>query len=374
MRNGEALAWIRDELLRLVAIPSPSGDEAAVVAHLEELASQLGLPTHLEPVAGCGPNLIVGWHPRPRLLLSAHTDTVTATWDWPSKIRVDGSLVYGLGSQDDKGCIVACLLGFVLAREAGVDLENLSVGLGFCADEEEGGRGSLHMAAEAAPEYVVALEGTSLRVATVEAGYVQGWADVSGIAAHHALVEQGRNAVEVAAGLILALKQAPLTRARHQTGAANAVSTLSISSSPILNRIPDQARLYIEARIFGPESTAQVTEQLSQICAAHHAEFTLEDASGWYEVSPEAPLTVALASALTTVIGGEQAFTSMPARTDGHSFATVAGAQTVVFGPGDLRTAHGPDEHIDVGEILTCARVLAELLKGSETALGIRAG
>jgi acetylornithine deacetylase/succinyl-diaminopimelate desuccinylase-like protein len=371
MRQTEALAWIRDELLRLVAIPSRSGDEAAVVGHLEELASRLDLPTHIEPVAGCGPNLIVGWHPRPQLLLSAHTDTVTPTWDWRSKIRTAGHIVHGLGSQDDKGCIIACMLAFVLARDAGVDLEKLSAGLGFCADEEEGGRGSLHMAAQVEPEYVVALEGTSLRIATIEAGYVQGWADVGGIAAHHALVEEGRNAIEAAAGLVLALKRAPLTRVLHPTGAANAVSILSISSPAILNRIPDQARLYIEARIFGPHGPAEVADQLGQICAAHHAEFTLDDASGWYETSPEAPLTVALSSALTTVLGVERALTSMPARTDGHSFATVAGAQTVVFGPGNLRTAHGPNEHIDVREILACARVLAQLLDGAHRTLGI---
>lgn len=374
MREPEALAWIKDELLRMLAIPSPSGDEAALVDHLVELASRLGFPTHLEPVAGCGPNLIVGWHPRPQLLLSAHTDTITPTWDWQSKIRADTNVVHGLGSQDDKGCIVACLLTFLLAREAGVDLENLSVGLGFCVDEEEGGRGSLQMAAQATPKYVVALEGTSLRIATTEAGYVQGWADVGGVAAHHALVEEGQNAVEAAARLILALRQAPLTRAGHHTGAANTVSTLSVSSPPVLNRIPDHVRLYIEARIFGPDSPAAVAEQLEQICATHHADFTLDDASSWYETSPEAPLTVALTSALTDVLGGRQTPTSMPARTDGYSFATVARAQTVVFGPGTLRTAHGPHEHVDAREILTCARVLARLLESSSSTLGIGAG
>jgi acetylornithine deacetylase/succinyl-diaminopimelate desuccinylase-like protein len=34
----------------------------------------------------------------------------------------------------------------------------------------------------------------------------------------------------------------------------------------------------------------------------------------------------------------------------------------VVFGPGHLRAAHRPDEHIDAREIVRCARVFAELI------------
>ncbi len=34
-----------------------------------------------------------------------------------------------------------------------------------------------------------------------------------------------------------------------------------------------------------------------------------------------------------------------------------AGVQTVVFGPGDDHQAHQPDEHIQVEELVQCARV-----------------
>jgi acetylornithine deacetylase/succinyl-diaminopimelate desuccinylase-like protein len=38
------------------------------------------------------------------------------------------------------------------------------------------------------------------------------------------------------------------------------------------------------------------------------------------------------------------------------------GSTTVGFGPGTLRYAHRADEHIDVREIVTSARILAEVV------------
>jgi acetylornithine deacetylase len=32
---------------------------------------------------------------------------------------------------------------------------------------------------------------------------------------------------------------------------------------------------------------------------------------------------------------------------------------TVIFGPGDIRFAHSADEHVPLGEVADCARVLA---------------
>ncbi len=52
----------------------------------------------------------------------------------------------------------------------------------------------------------------------------------------------------------------------------------------------------------------------------------------------------------------------MPAWTDAHSFPIGAGREVVVFGPGHLRAAHRPDEHIDAREIVRSARVFAQLI------------
>jgi acetylornithine deacetylase len=37
----------------------------------------------------------------------------------------------------------------------------------------------------------------------------------------------------------------------------------------------------------------------------------------------------------------------------------MAGIPTIIFGPGDLKLAHGDDEHITLEDIITAARLYA---------------
>jgi acetylornithine deacetylase len=62
------------------------------------------------------------------------------------------------------------------------------------------------------------------------------------------------------------------------------------------------------------------------------------------------------------VTGSAPVLSGMSSWTDAHSFAE-AGATAVVFGPGNLQQAHRVDERISVSEIVTSARVLADVLR-----------
>jgi acetylornithine deacetylase/succinyl-diaminopimelate desuccinylase-like protein len=358
----DALRWAQAELVELVDIRSVSHEEAALAAHLSTRLDRLGLPVRPDPVAGSGPNLLVGWDPTPALLLTAHMDTITPTWDNPDA-RVDGTVVRGLGAQDDKGGIVACLLALLLARDAGVDLSQVPVGVGLCVDEEDGGTGSLQMAAALLPAYVVAIEGTDLRVATSEAGYVDAWVDVAGTSAHHSFGLDGDNAIEHAAWLIRDCVAAGFTKTMHPLGAPNRVSVHAISSPAVVNVVPDSARFFVEAQIFAPTTPEQAIAELAELCGRHRGRLSVEAAVGGFETATDATLPRALLAATASVLGDTRGPTYMPAWTDAHNFAEVAGAQTVVFGPGQLASAHGPDEHVDLRQIVQAGRVLAVLIK-----------
>ena len=41
----------------------------------------------------------------------------------------------------------------------------------------------------------------------------------------------------------------------------------------------------------------------------------------------------------------------------------LVGIPTVQYGPGDAGVAHAPDEYVQVSELVTTARVIAELIK-----------
>ncbi len=361
MDDEQALRWAQALLVDIVNIRSYSHHEHTLTTHLHDLLSDDGWPVYADPVDGCGPNLLIGWHPSPTLLLTAHTDTITPDWVC-GDARVDGSVVHGLGAQDDKGGVVSCLLAFRFAQEAGVDLRRMAVGIGLCVDEEMGGTGSLQMAATLRPSYVVALEGTDLQVATAEAGYVDGWVDVDGTTAHHSFGAEGDNAIVHAARLIQECVEAEFTKMPHPLGAPNRASIHAISSPAAVNVVPDAARFFLEAQIFAPITPAQVVAELDTLCARHRANYRPGESVVGFDTPVDARLPQAMLAATAAVLGDARGPTYMPAWTDAHNFVEAAGAEAVVFGPGRLASAHGPDEHIDVRDIVKAARALARVI------------
>lgn len=99
------------KLLRdLVAIPSESGSEDAIVTHLEGVFKNIGWT----PVRS-GKNLhtFLG-DEGPLLLLNSHTDTVPVGEGWtrpPLGAEIHDGRIYGRGSNDAKGCLAAMIAG-----------------------------------------------------------------------------------------------------------------------------------------------------------------------------------------------------------------------------------------------------------------------
>jgi len=114
--------------------------------------------------------------------------------------------------------------------------------------------------------------------------------------------------------------------------------------------------------VFGEPSLDEVGKQVESICRPYGATFEVTDRGGWWETPASSPLVEAIGRASERAIGRTPELTRMPAWTDAHSFHDRCGSEVVVFGPGHLRAAHRPDEHIDAREIVRCARVFAELI------------
>ena len=144
-----AVAEARDLLAELVDIPSPSGSEGRIVDRIESLCAEWSLPAMRVRSELGRDSLVVGARERPALACVAHVDTISPPW--PARAVVEGDVVHGLGSADDKGGVVACLLAARDLVAAGEDLERLGVAFAFPVDEERGGSGSRTVALELAP-------------------------------------------------------------------------------------------------------------------------------------------------------------------------------------------------------------------------------
>jgi acetylornithine deacetylase/succinyl-diaminopimelate desuccinylase-like protein len=364
--TDDAFEWARDLLAELIEIPSVSGQEHAIAERLEQVAVGMGLPVLRQEVPGYGPNLLIGAD-RPSLLLTAHMDTVAAAWEWDGRAVVEGDVVHGLGALDDKGSVVACLLALRLVSDAGVDLAELPVAVGLTVDEEEDGNGSIALASLAGPRHVIALEGTELEICVAEAGALECFIVVPGRSHHGSRPELGDNAVHKAFELARELLALPvLNRSHHERPEMmdNIAFVQEFKGGSDLHVVPDSARLRIVARLGGIGEAAEAREALEALCRRRGAAFELIEAVDPVLTSADAPIVSLLEDAVRAVTGRDPVRAGMPSWTDAHSFAE-AGSTTVGFGPGSLRYAHRPDEHIDVQEIVTSARILADVVINS---------
>jgi acetylornithine deacetylase len=71
-------------------------------------------------------------------------------------------------------------------------------------------------------------------------------------------------------------------------------------------------------------------------------------------------LPVGLADVAEDVMGRRPAMRAEPYGADMQMFVNHGGTPCVIFGPGDVKFAHSADEFVQLNEVETCARVLAE--------------
>jgi acetylornithine deacetylase len=80
---------------------------------------------------------------------------------------------------------------------------------------------------------------------------------------------------------------------------------------------------------------------------------------GSARVADDHPLPAGLAAVAEAVMGRRPEALGVPYGADMRLFIDVGNTPCVIFGPGDVRLAHGADEHVPLAEVEECARVLA---------------
>ncbi len=354
--------WVEDELVRLVGIFSPSGEEAEIVEYVMDRLGDEGASPWRIPTPGGHDNVVAGSR-RPLLVVTAHLDTIRPSWPWSGEATIDEDVVYGLGAVDDKGGVAAAMLALVSARSAGIDLDDVGVAFVFTVDEEVNGTGSLAAAAALEPRYTVALEGTGLSPGIAEAGVVAGSAEVKGRSIHGSLPEYGDNAIVKAARLILDLEEAQFTRVTHRLLGPALPCVEMIRGGSDLYAVPDTATLRFDIRVVPGIAAADVVEEVRALCRRRDASLEVEEAVDAFSVDEASPLVAALQASSRRVLGADRPVCGVAAWTDAHNFDAV-GSEAVVFGPGRLvGSAHQPDEHVPVDEVVVAGRVIADLLE-----------
>jgi acetylornithine deacetylase len=173
---------------RLIAIPSPSGEEEAVARFLADYLERAGFRVELQQAADRRPN-VYARHGDPDVVLSTHLDTVPPDLE----LREDDTFIYGRGACDAKGIAAA----MVKAAERLVSEGRTDIGLLFVVGEEAGSAGA--HAANRIPNrsrYLIDGEPTDSRLAIGMKGALRLMIRAAGRAAHSAYPHRGESAID----------------------------------------------------------------------------------------------------------------------------------------------------------------------------------
>ena len=178
------------ELLKaLIATPSFSGEEAQTAALIAGWFDQLDIPVERKDNNVWATNRYFDRR-KPTILLNSHHDTVRPNKNYsrdPFEPTVEEGKLYGLGSNDAGGCVVALMALFVHYYQDKDLAYNLLIAL--TAEEENSGPKGLRGLLPELPEPVFAIVGepTEMQLAVSEKGLlvIDGYAaGISGHAAH----------------------------------------------------------------------------------------------------------------------------------------------------------------------------------------------
>ena len=371
---NETIAFLQS-LIRVDTV-NPPGDIRDAVELCRAKLADAGFACRMEPHEASKPNLIAeyGTGGSPRLAFNAHLDVVPtgdlAAWTFPpfGGEIVDGR-VYGRGAGDDKASVTAQVMAAVALARSGLPLAGTLV-VNEVADEETTGAGARHSieGGFVRADMVIVGEQTRGRIAVGEKGI--GWMilTVTGRTAHGALPWEGANAIEGMARVIVALERELQPRLKERTHPyfhPSSASVNLISGGVKANVVADRCEVTIDRRLVPGEDPRASLDEVREIATAALAGLeglglevrpagelraaTLSD--------PAAPVVQAMLAANRHLGLSEDLF-GFSMASDGRFFA-AAGVPTIIYGPGDPRLAHVPDEWVGVDETLAATRAYA---------------
>ncbi len=300
---------------------------------------------------------------RPALALVCHTDTVPYEASWREAVKpvLRRGRIYGRGSSDVKG-FLACILSAVSAFDDASLAAPLEVAL--TAEEEIGCVGAKRLAAAKAVRAPRLIVGEPTRLTPIYAGKGYGLAEivVRGREAHSAFPAAGRSAIFDAARVLASIERAAkrLERPRHTAfdPPHATVNVGLIRGGTAKNIIPGECRITVEWRPVPGEppdrALSLIEEELNRLrrrVPALDAEIHPLRLDPPFEPSQQTELRDLLSRlgghAPSTVPFGAEAAHLRP-----------SGGEAVVFGPGDMTTAHRTGEYVPVAQLRACVRHL----------------
>jgi acetylornithine deacetylase len=398
------LAFLGD----LVAFPSLDGspDEQAAQEYVAAFLERQGFETdvweidfdtlrrhpsfsaEVERQRGSGVVGMLGMGAGPTLIFNGHVDVVPAgdqaLWRFPPwRTTIADGFVYGRGALDMKGGLACAVFAAKAIRDAGVRLKGRLL-IQSVIGEEDGGCGTLATVLRGhTGDGAIVVEPTGLCIAPAQAGALNFRLTIPGAAAHGCVREEGVSAIELFIPLYRALMDLEATRnaearrrddalsrlyARYTTPYALSIGVVRAGewASTVAETLVAEGRYGVAV----DEDPAEARRMLEETVAR------AAQADPWLREHPPhlewwggqfAPASTPLDHPLVeTTAAAFAAITGVPATLEGMTYGADmrllvhdGRTPTILFGPGDVRDAHRPNERVAIADLETATRTLA---------------
>jgi acetylornithine deacetylase len=321
---------------RLIDIPSPTEQEREMGAFLHETLTGLGYACRIQEVTADRFNVYASAGGRPRVVLNSHIDTVPP-WFACSE---DDEYLYGRGACDTKGVIAAMIAAGERLRGGGFD----DFAFLFVVAEETDSIGAKSANVEfkdLGSEYVVVGEPTESTFARASKGALTVFAEFAGKAGHSAYPERGDSAIDKMTAAIAEINAADWGTHEILGRATANVGVVRGGEKP--NIIAGSAECQMMFRTVGDPEDVQ--RQLEPLLARHGGRITLSRGNGpQFMVVPEGMPSQVVAF-----------------NTDVPWLSALG--KPLLFGPGSITDAHGPEEKIGKKDLLDAVQTYHDTVR-----------
>ncbi|GGF93153.1 ArgE/DapE family deacylase [Paenibacillus abyssi] len=409
-KREEIIALLQD----MVRIPSvthpPGGDEGPVQVYMANKYKEMGLTVDVfEPTEVAGIEEHEGWWPgldytnRPNvvgvwkgsgggktLILNGHCDVVDEgpheLWkhDPFSGIVEDGKL-YGRGSVDMKGGIAAMTMAVECLQELGITLQG-DVILQSVVNEELGGyNGTLACILRGYEgDAAIVTEPSDLKIEPGTKGGQAYTITVPGVGAHQSFWWEGVSALDKAIRIKKAIEEFEEIRYRQTRDnllfsdpvlfptPAMADSIYSfVSGDPAIIGVPYETKMELWIDVLPGEDLDEVTKSFEE-------HIQKEASLDWYlkdnppiikradmrpiyptQIPLDHPIVNDMKQSFIVYMDEEPKVCGFEAACDAMMFNKFSNTPAMVFGPGQLKWAHRPDEYMDIEQLIASVKILS---------------
>ncbi|MGM9987945.1 MAG: peptidase [Bacillaceae bacterium] len=319
------------------------------------------------------------------IILNGHIDVVPEgdlnQWeDDPYSGIIKGNRLYGRGSTDMKGGNVALLLAIEAIKNSGITLKG-DIFFQSVIEEESGGAGTLATLLRGYhADGALIPEPSKMKIFPKQQGSAWFRLTVKGKSAHGGTRYEGVSAIEKA--LIVIHHVLALEKHRNEKINDSLYARIPIPlpiNIGVINggQWPSSVcdEVVLEGR-FGIAPWEEIGAAKKQLEAWL---LTLQMKDSWFIERPvfiewfgahwipgnlenDHPFLTSFINSYTDVVQEEPIIEASPWGTDGGLLSVVGDIPTIVFGPGETKMAHYPNEYIELDQIVVCAKIIAHFL------------